>query len=90
MPRQRTFPNPNHFPAKLPQGSVHHAVTRFIPHEFVFPESAVGFGFGCVPGTAMPETAIYKHGQFIFLENEIRPAEDFLIPPPAGDFVPAK
>jgi len=38
----------------------------------------------------MPETAVNKHGQSFSPEYEIRLAKDFLIPLPAGDFVPTK
>lgn len=38
----------------------------------------------------MPETPVNEHGKFEFRENEIRLAEELLIPPPAGDFVPPK
>ena len=38
----------------------------------------------------MPETAVHKQREFELWKNEVRFAEDFLMPTPAGDFVPAQ
>ncbi len=38
-------------------------------------------------GAAVPETPVHENREFNFLKNEIRFAEDFLIPTPAGDLV---
>ncbi len=38
----------------------------------------------------MPETTIYKDREPELRKNKIRLAKDFLMPPPAGDFVPPK
>ncbi len=38
----------------------------------------------------MPETAVNEDCQLEFWKDEIRLAENFLIAPPAGDFIPAK
>ena len=84
------LPNPKHPPIGLPQGAVHPPVAGFVPGEFLFPKRTVAGGLRAVLGTAVPETTVHKDGEFEFVENEIRFAEDFLIPSPAGDFVPAK
>ena len=38
----------------------------------------------------MPEATVNKDRQFLPWKDEIRVAEDFLIPTPAGNLVPAK
>jgi hypothetical protein len=55
---------------------------------FFFQNERLPAGLRAVLGTAMPETTVHKDGEFDFVENEIRLAEDFLIASPAGDFVP--
>jgi hypothetical protein len=65
-------------------------VAGFVAREFLSPESTIGCGLRCVLGTAVPETAVHKHRELEFLENEIRFAEHSLIAPPAGDSVPTK
>ena len=84
------FPNTENMPASQPQGAVHQPVAGDVPGEFLFPKRTVAGGLRAVLGTAVPETTVHKDGEFEFVENEIRFAEDFLIPSPAGDFVPAK
>jgi len=39
---------------------------------------------------AMPETTIHKNCEPRLLENEIRLASQLLMPPPAGDAMPAE
>ena len=88
--RKLVFPNPQHPPFGRPQGPRHQTVTLPVAGKFIFPERAVAFRFRSMLGTAMPETTIHEEGKSAFGENEIRFAEDFLMPPPADDFVPAK
>ena len=85
---QFMFPNPKDTPARFPQCPRHEPVTNLIAGNLFAPESGITLGLCSVLGAAMPETAVHKNGEFVFGENEIRLAEDFLIPPPAGDFVP--
>jgi len=66
---------------------IHQPVTRLVSCQLVFPKGAIVFWFGCVPRAAMPETAIHKDGELEFWKNKVRLAEDFLMPPPADDFV---
>jgi hypothetical protein len=72
------------------QRSCHQNIARLVAGEFIFPERAVAFRLSSVLWTTMPETTVHKKREPDFWENEIRLAEDFSIPPPAGDFVPAK
>ncbi len=84
------FPNPQHPPAVAPQCPRDQRIAFFISGKFSQPEGAVSLWLRAVLGAAVPETAVHEHRQFEFWENEVRFPEDFLIPPPAGDFVPAK
>ena len=84
------LPDAQDAPVGPPQGLVHEPVTRLVAGNLVAPESGVAFRLRSVLGTAVPEAAIHKNREPKFGENEIRLAEDFLIPPPAGDFVPPK
>ena len=87
---QFVLPDAEDFPAALPERAVHQAVARFVARKFLFPKSVSGGGLCSVLRTAVPETAVNKHRQFNFRKNKIRFAENFLIPPPAGDAVTAK
>ena len=61
IPRQRTFPNPNHPPAVAAQCPRYPHVTLLVSRKFPPPERSVGFGFGGVSRTAVPETAVHKN-----------------------------
>jgi hypothetical protein len=87
---QFVLPNSKNCPTALTERAIHKSVTSFVTSKFISPESTIGCGLRCVLGTAVPETAVHKHRELEFLENEIRFAEDFLIPSPAGDSVPTK
>ena len=87
---QFVLPDAEDFPAALPERAVHQAVARLVPRKFLFPKSAPGGGLCSVLRTAVPETAVNKKCEPRLPENKIRFAENFLIPPPAGDVVTAK
>ena len=82
------FPQTQHAPVSAAQRPCHQNIARFVTGEFIFPKRAVACWFCSMLGTAMPETTIYEDCQLEFWKDEIRFAEDFLIPPPAGDFIP--
>ena len=82
---QIVLPNANDAPTKLAQFAVHAAVTGLIRDKLLFPERTVASGNFAMLGAAVPETAVHKYRELEFLKNEVRLAEDFLIPPPAGD-----
>ena len=84
---QGAFPDADDFPAASPQGASYQLVALPVPSHLVFPEGAVAFGCAVTARTTVPETAVHEHREFDFWKNEIRFAEDFLIPSPAGDFV---
>jgi hypothetical protein len=84
------LPNSQCAPALRAQGSRYKPVARNIAREFVFPERGIVFWFCSMLWTAVPETTVHKQCEPHLPENEIGLAKDFLIPPPAGDFVPAK
>jgi hypothetical protein len=84
------FPNPQDMPIGRPQGPVHEPVAGDVAGEFLFPESAIAFWLCRMLWATVPETAIHKNREFELWKNKIRFAEDFLMPPPAIDFVPTK
>ena len=84
------FPNPQHTPAGFPQCPRHQCVALFVSRKLPPPEGTIVLGSCFMLGTAMPETAVHKKRELGFLENEIWLSENFLIPPPAGDFVPTE
>ena len=77
IPRQRTFPNPNHSPAVAPQCPRYAHVALLVHRKFPLPERGVGFGLGCVSRTAVPETAVHKNREPRLPENKIRPHFEF-------------
>jgi hypothetical protein len=79
------LPNPQYSPVGSPQGAIYHSVAGDVPGEFVFPKCTIAFGRTITPRAAVPETAVHKYHKFEFWKNEVRLAEDLLIPPPAGD-----
>jgi hypothetical protein len=87
---QIVFPNPKNAPLGRPQRPRHQNIARLVAGEFIFPERAIAFRLRPVLWTTMPETTVHKKREPDFWKNKIRFAEDFLIPPPAGDLVPAK
>jgi hypothetical protein len=87
LARKLVLPNPQHAPPCPAQHSRYENVARPVAGEFLFPERAIAFWLCSVFGTAMPETAVNEHRELEFWKNEIRFAEDLLIPPPTGDFV---
>ena len=84
------LPNPHDLPAKPAERAVHAAVAGLVRREFLFPECTIAGRDFAMLGTAMPKTSVHKNGQSDPGENEVRLAEDFLIPTPAGDLVPAE
>ena len=79
------FPNPDDAPPAFPQRPIHLAVPELVGGEFPFPEGPIaGRGAGMF-GAGVPETAVHEHHHPRLAKDEIRFAEDFLIPPPAGD-----
>ena len=84
------FPYAKDAPACPAHGAVHQPIAGLVAGELLFPERRIALGLGSVFGTAVPETAVHEYGQPFPPEYEIRLAKDFLIPPPAGNFVPAK
>lgn len=81
------FPDPQDAPACLFQSPGHQPVTGLIAGNFFAPECRIALGLCSVFGAAVPKTAIHENGQPVLPENEVRFAEDFLVPPPAGDAV---
>ncbi len=81
------FPNPDDFPARLPELPIHQGVSLSVGLEFVFPESPVGFGHRPVFGTEVPEATVNKHGHSFLDKNKVRLPRKFLLAPPAADFV---
>jgi hypothetical protein len=75
---QIMLPNPHHPPPALAQGAVHEPIPRPVRRQFLAPKRTVGDRQIRMPGTAMPEAAIHKHGQPIAAKNEVRLAEDGL------------
>jgi len=88
--RELMFPNPQHAPSRATQSPRHQNVALFIFGKLLSPERLIVFWFCLMLRAAMPETAVDKKREPGLPENEIQFAEDFLIPPPASDFVPAK
>ena len=80
----------NDAPAELAQFTIHSPVAGLVRGEFLFPERTVASGNFAMLGTAMPETAVHKKRQPVSPKKKIRFAENFLIPPPAGDVVLAE
>lgn len=69
---------------------IHATITGLIRDELLSPEHAVAGRGGAMAWTAVPEAAIHKECEPQLSENEIRLAEDLLIPSPAGDVVKAQ
>lgn len=87
---QLVLPDSQHLPARPPQRAVHQPVTLLVPGKLAPPERAVVLGLRFMLWTAMPETAVHKHRELELGKNEVRLAEHFLIPPPAGNAVSAE
>jgi hypothetical protein len=71
------LPNSNYLPAgtvKLPGDQ---PVPRPVALDLVAPELRVGLGLGGMPGAAVPETTVHKHG-------DAEPGEDEVGVDPAG------
>jgi hypothetical protein len=81
------FPNADDTPSEFPEFSVHAAVTCAVASELRLPEFSILFGLRAVLRTAMPETAVYKHGNTKLRKNEIRFPEHGLMPPPTDDVI---
>ena len=86
---QLMFPNPEDAPSEFAQLAVHAAVTGFVRGKFLFPECTIASGHFAMLRATVPETAVHKECQPIPPKKKIRFAENFLIPPPAGDTVAA-
>lgn len=84
------FPNPKDAPAGPAQGFTDQPVTGLVMGKFLFPKRPVAGGVRAVLGAGVPKTTVHENGQSDPGENEVRLAEDFLIPTPAGDLVPAE
>jgi hypothetical protein len=88
--RKLMFPNPQHPPAVAPQCPRDQRIALFVSGKLSPPEGAVSLWLRAMLGAAMPKTTVHEDGEFEPWKNEVRLPEDFLMPPPAGDFVPAK
>ena len=84
------FPNAEDAPAAAAQGAIDEQVALTIAPEFFTPEKGVAGGAAAMSRAAMPETTIHKEGHALSAENEVRFAEERLVPPPAGDAVGAE
>src|ERR1700676_5008986 len=81
------LPNPHDAPAEPAEGAGHEPVPGLVGGGFFAPEGTVVNGQIGMPGATMPEAAIDEYREPLASENEVRLAEDGLMPPPAGDAV---
>jgi len=81
------FPNTHNSPAKFAQFTVHATVASLVHGKFLFPERTIASGNFAMLWAAMPEAAIHKERQSVPPKKKVWFAENFLIPPPAGDVV---
>jgi hypothetical protein len=83
-------PNPQNQSAVCSQSSRHKPVAGFVAGDFLPPKCSIAFWLRSMFWTTMPETTIHKNRELELGKNKVRLAENFLIPPPAGDFIPTK
>ena len=81
------LPNSDDAPAEPAQFTRNFAVTLAVTFDFVIPKFAVRFRPTVAAGAAVPETAIHKKRQPVPPKKKIRPAENILVPAPAGNVV---
>ena len=79
------LPDAEDAPAPGAQEAVDLAVALAVAGDFGVPEGAVGFRAPVVSGAAMPVTAVNKKGEALRGEDEVGPAGEFAVAPPAGD-----
>jgi len=79
---QFMLPNPHDPPAEPAQRAVHEPIPGLVRRQFFTPERTVVDGQIGMPRTPMPETAIHEYRQPLASKNEVRLAEDGLMPPP--------
>jgi len=84
---QFMLPDSQNLPTAPAQLAVHKTITHLVPCQLLSPESTIGSRLCSVARAAVPEATIHKNGKLEFWKNEIRFAEDRLMPPPAGDVV---
>lgn len=70
---QFVFPDPQHPPARAPQGARHERIPPLVRTELLLPERPVVLGFRPVLGTAVPETTIHEECEPCLPKHKIRP-----------------
>lgn len=88
--RQFMLPHPQHAPASRPQGAAHQPVPLHVGSELITPELPMVDRQARVLRAAVPKAPIHEQDDTLFAEDEIGPAENHRMPPPAGDAVSAE
>lgn len=73
-------------PAAQAEFPVHLTITFSIADNLGLPEFLVSLGCPIALGTSVPETAVHKDDQPLFLKREVWLAGKFQMPPPSRDF----
>jgi hypothetical protein len=87
LPGQVMLPDANHFPTGLSQRPIHQPVACSVSSELPHPKRAVRRRPSRVLWTAMPKATIDEQSQTLLPKNEVRFAEDVLVPPPPSELV---
>jgi hypothetical protein len=81
------FPNPQYCPSFSPQGTVYQSITHPVRLQFISPESSIGVWKLAMFWTPMPEATVHEDRDARHAEYKIRPAQDLLVPAPAGNSI---
>ena len=84
------LPDSDDPPAVLPKRAIDLAIPAPVRRELLPPERAIAGRHGEVLRTGVPETPVHEHNKPRLPKNEVRFAENSLIPSPAGDAVRAQ
>lgn len=84
------LPNSDDAPAIFTQNAVDPAVAGLVRGELLFPERTIASGNFAVLGAAVPKAAVHEERESRLPKEEIRLAENFLIPAPASDAILAE
>jgi len=90
LPFQLMLPDAEHRPALGSEAAAYQPVPGPVSLDLASPKCSPSSRPGCVPGTAVPETAVHEHGEPLPRKNKVRFTRQLGAPSPAGDRVGQK
>jgi len=79
------LPDPQDYPAALPERAIHNSVASSVAGKFLLPESTVGSWLRCVSGATVPEATVDENGKAEFRKCKIRIPENRAMATPTGE-----